>query len=89
MVRFRPILLKNSPTGLFNIILGVLNPSTDRQSSIVGRPERSNFLHDVLQATVNIVGAFTDLGIVGAFHKYTIGGTAAILLVDTDITNVA
>jgi hypothetical protein len=36
--------------------------------------------------SVNIVGAFTDEGVSGNFHHYRIG--AAILLVDTDITDV-
>ena len=35
---------------------------------------------------VNIVGGFNDVGMAGAFHKYTFGG--ATLLVDTDITSV-
>jgi len=38
--------------------------------------------------SIDIVGAFTDRGIAGAFHKYTLGG-GAVLLVDADITNVA
>jgi len=38
--------------------------------------------------SINIVGNFTDHGLAGAFHKYTLGG-GAVLLVDTDITNVA
>lgn len=36
--------------------------------------------------SVDIVGAFTDEGVSGNFHRYRIG--AAILLVDTDITDV-
>jgi Ca2+-binding RTX toxin-like protein len=37
--------------------------------------------------SINIVGEFTDEGVEGGFHRYTVGeGT---LLVDTDITNVA
>jgi len=37
--------------------------------------------------SINIVGSFTDQGLAGAFHKYTLG-SGAVLLVDTDITNV-
>jgi hypothetical protein len=45
--------LKNSPKRLFNGIQGVINPSTNPRSSIVGRPERSNFLRDASQAAAN------------------------------------
>lgn len=37
--------------------------------------------------SVNIVGAFEDLGVSGGFHRYQVG--AGILLVDTDITQVS
>jgi len=37
--------------------------------------------------SIDIVGRFTDVGVVGMFHKYTLG-SGAVLLVDTDITNV-
>jgi len=37
--------------------------------------------------SINIVGDFTDLGLAGAFHKYSLGG-GAVLLVDQDITSV-
>jgi len=37
--------------------------------------------------SVNIVGGFNDLGVVGAFHRYELGG-GAVLLVDQDITSV-
>jgi Ca2+-binding RTX toxin-like protein len=36
--------------------------------------------------TVNIVGPYEDLGVSGRFHRYKLG--AAMLLVDTEITNV-
>jgi len=38
--------------------------------------------------SVNIVGGFNDLGVVGAFHRYGLGG-GAVLLVDTDIASVS
>jgi len=37
--------------------------------------------------SVNIVGNFIDRGMAGAFHKYTLGG-GAVLLVDQDISSV-
>jgi Ca2+-binding RTX toxin-like protein len=37
--------------------------------------------------SVNIVGAYEDLGVSGGFHRYQVG--AGILLVDTDITDVS
>ena len=36
--------------------------------------------------SVNIVGSFVDQGVSGGYHRYQVG--AALLLVDTDITDV-